>query len=186
MLYQKYKTLFNKHEVNTPLRIAHFMAQIEHESNLKPISENLNYSKEGLLKTFPKYFTKENVDQYARKPEKIANKVYANRMGNKNEFSGDGWKYRGRGFIQLTGFNNYKALSEASKIDYVNNADLLLIEADALIAALWFWMNNKLNQIADQDDILLITKKIKGGLNGIDDRKKKLLKWKKELNIPIN
>ncbi|WP_177765292.1 glycoside hydrolase family 19 protein [Flavobacterium sp. I3-2] len=183
MLYQKYKSLFNKYNVNTELRIAHFMAQIEHESNLKPISENLNYSKEGLLKVFPKYFIKDNVDQFARKPEKIANRVYANRMGNKDEQSGDGWKFRGRGFIQLTGFNNYYALSNAVNIDYLNNPDLLLTEADALIAALWFWSNNNLNHLADLDDIVLITKKINGGLNGIDDRKNKLLKWKKELFV---
>ena len=137
MLYLKYKTQFEKYNLITPLRIAHFMAQIEHESNLKSISENLNYSRERLLKIFPKYFTSKNVDQYARNPQKIANKVYANRMGNKGELSGDGWKYRGRGFIQLTGFNNYKALSEISKVDYLNNPDLLLIEADALISSLW-------------------------------------------------
>jgi len=183
MLYQKYKSLFNKYNVKTELRIAHFMAQVEHESNLKPISENLNYSKERLLKVFPKYFNKDNVDQFTRKPEKIANKVYANRMGNKNEQSGDGWKFRGRGFIQLTGFNNYKALSENVNIDYVNNPDKLLTEADALIAALWFWNINNLNHLADLDDVLSITKKINGGLNGIDDRKIKLLKWKQILNV---
>lgn len=183
MLHQIYKTQFKNFYVDTPLRIAHFMAQIEHESNLKPISENLNYSKEGLLKVFPKYFNKDNVDQFARKPEKIANRVYANRMGNRNEQSGDGWKFRGRGFIQLTGFNNYKALSVTSNINYVNNPDLLLTEANALIAALWFWSNNDLNHLADLDDVVSITKKINGGLNGIDDRKKKLLKWKNELNV---
>lgn len=183
MLYEKYKSLFSKYEVNTSMRIAHFMAQIEHESNLKSISENLNYSKEGLLKVFPKYFSKNNVDQFSRNPQKIANKVYANRMGNKGEQSGDGWKYRGRGFIQLTGFNNYKALSETSKIDYINNPDLLLTEAAALNAALWFWSNNNLNQLADKDDITAITKKINGGLNGIDDRRKKLLKWKSVLKV---
>ncbi|QQU04767.1 glycoside hydrolase family 19 protein [Myroides odoratus] len=183
MLYKKYKSLFNTYHVTTALRIAHFMAQIEHESNLKPISENLNYSKEGLLKVFPKYFNKDNVDQFARKPEKIANRVYANRMGNRSEASGDGWKFRGRGFIQLTGFNNYKALSVTTNVDYVNNPELLLTEADALIAALWFWSSNGLNTLADLDDVLLITKRINGGLNGIEDRKKKLIKWKNELNI---
>lgn len=183
MLYLKYKTLFQKHNVSTPLRIAHFMAQIEHESNLRPISENLNYSKEGLLRVFPRYFTKDNVDQYAKKPEKIANKVYANRMGNSNESSGDGWKYRGRGFIQLTGFNNYKNLSDSMKIDYVNNPNLLLTEADALISSLWFWSTNDLNTFADKDDIKTITKRINGGTNGIEDREKKLLVWKKRLNV---
>lgn len=183
MLYQKYKSLFTKYEVNTLIRTAHFMAQIEHESNLKPISENLNYSKEGLLKIFPKYFTKDNVAPFVRNPQKIANRVYANRMGNKSESSGDGWKYRGRGFIQLTGLNNYKDLSEVSKIDYVNNPELLLTETDALIAALWFWSNNKLNELADKDDLITITKRINGGLNGIEDRREKLLKWKKILDV---
>ena len=118
-----------------------------------------------------------------KKPEKIANRVYANRMGNRSEQSGDGWKFRGRGFIQLTGFNNYAALSNAVNINYVNNPDRLLNEADALIAALWFWSSNNLNQLADLDDLSLITKRINGGLNGIEDRRKKLLKWKKELFV---
>lgn len=186
MLYQRYKTQFTRFEVNTPLRIAHFMAQLEHESNLKPIVENLNYSKESLLKVFPKYFKNGIEDKYARKPEKIANRVYANRMGNKEEQSGDGWKYRGRGFIQLTGFNNYKALSKALNIDYINNPDLLLNEADALMSALWFWYTNNLNHLADLDDIVSITKKINGGLIGIEDRKRKLLKWKQELFCKTN
>lgn len=183
MLYEKYKTEFSKYKVNTSIRIAHFMAQIEHESNLKPISENLNYSREGLLKTFPNYFNSKNVDLYVKKPEKIANKVYANRMGNGQESSGDGWKYRGRGFIQLTGLENYKALSISTNTDYKNNPDLLLNEPNAVICALWFWTIKGLNNFADQDDILTITKKINGGLNGLEDRKKKLTKWKHELSL---
>lgn len=183
MLYNKYKSLFNKYNVNTSLRIAHFMAQIEHESNLKPICENFNYSKDGLFRVFPRYFNTENVDQFTRKPEKIANRVYANRMGNKDEQSGDGWKYRGRGFIQLTGLNNYKALSNFTNIDFINSPDLLLTEPNAIIAALWFWSSNNLNSLADKDDVLTISKKINGGENGIEDRKKKLIKWKKELSV---
>lgn len=177
-LYNKYKTLFNKYEIITYLRIAHFMAQIEHESHLKPISENLNYSKEGLLKIFSKYFNLETASVYARKPEKIANKVYANRMGNGNELSGDGWKYRGRGFIQLTGKDNYKNLSKDTGIDFLNKPDLLLEEANALIAALWFWKKNNINKQADLDNIINVTKIINGGTNGIEDRKKLLLKYK--------
>lgn len=182
-LYDKYRTLFSKYEVNTPLRKAHFMAQIEHESGLKPISENLNYSEQGLLKTFKKYFTPEQAKEFARKPEKIANRVYANRMGNGDECSGDGWKYRGAGFIQITGRNNYEALSKYTSIDYVNNPELLLNEADAIISALWFWKVNNINTLADKDDLIGVTKRINGGTNGLEDRRIKLSKWKRKLGL---
>ena len=182
-LYQKYKTLLNSFGVNTPLRIAHFMAQIEHESNLKPISENLNYSESGLLKVFSKYFTPSQAKQYARKPEMIANRVYANRMYNGDEQSGDGWKYRGRGFIQITGKQNYQLLSKDTRIDYLNNPDMLLNEADAMISALWYWNKINGNKHADKDDIKTITKLINGGYNGLEDRIEKLKKWKNYLNI---
>lgn len=179
-LSSKYKTLLNKNGINTPLRLAHFFAQLAHESGLKPISENLNYSAEGLVKIFKRYFpTLEIAKLYTRQPQKIANKVYSNRMGNGDENSGDGWKYRGKGFIQITGKNNYKALTQNTKIDYLNNPDLLLNEADAMISALWYWNINNLNRFADKDDILSITKAINGGTNGIEDRKKHLLEYKK-------
>lgn len=152
-LLTKYKTLMSNYDVNTLLRKAMFMAQIDHESGLKPISERTNYRREVLLKVFGKYFNESNVDNYYGKPEKILNKVYGNRMGNGNESSGDGYRYRGRGFIQLTGKNNYKALSEYTGIDYVSNPDLLLNEADAMIAALWFWKTNNLNYYADRKDL---------------------------------
>lgn len=179
-LQQKYKTLFEKYGVNTPLRIAHFMAQIEHESGLKPISENLNYSQAGLLATFGKYFNNSPNDakKYARQPEKIANRVYANRMGNSNEVSGEGWKYRGRGFIQITGKENYFRLANDTDIDCLKNPDLLLEEANAMISALWFWNLKGLNALADKDDIISITKRINGGLNGLEHRKELLLKYK--------
>lgn len=182
-LYDKYKTLLSNFGLNTPLRISHFMAQIEHESGLKPINENLNYSATRLMQVFPKYFIS-NADalRYERKPEKIANRVYANRMGNGSEVSGDGYKYRGRGFIQLTGKDNYKSLSKDTGIDYLNNPDLLLTESDALNSALWFWNNKGLNMWADKDDIIAITKKINGGVNGLDHRKQLLSKYKKELS----
>ena len=173
-LYDKYKTLFSKYEVNTPLRKAHFMAQIEHESGLKPISENLNYSEQGLLKTFK---------EFARKPEKIANRVYANRMGNGDEYSGDGWKYRGAGFTQITGRNNYESLSKYTGTDYVTNPELLLNEADAMISALWFWKVNNINTLADKDDLIGVTKRINGGTNGLEDRSIKLSKWKRKLGL---
>ena len=180
-LYEKYKSLFEKYEVNTPLRIAHFMAQIEHESGLKPISENLNYSAKRLMEVFPKYFNSDNSKFYARKPELIANRVYCNRMGNGNYESGDGWKYRGRGFIQLTGKENYFKLHIDTDLDCVKNPDLLLEEPNAMIAALWFWKKNGLNNYADEGIISTITKRINGGFNGIEHRKELLLKWKKLL-----
>lgn len=179
-LSKKYKTLLSKNEINTPLRLAHFFAQLAHESGLKPISENLNYSMIGLTQIFSKYFpTKAIASLYARQPEKIANKVYANRMGNGNEASGDGWKYRGRGFIQLTGKDNYKALSKDTDVDYVKEPNLLLNEADAMISALWYWKKTGLNKFADKDDILSVTKAINGGTNGLEQRKEELKEMKK-------
>lgn len=179
-LNEKYRSLFAAYHVTTPIRVAHFMAQIEHESGLKPISENLNYSAEGLHKTFFKYFpTIEKANEYARNPIAIANRVYSARMGNSGEKSGDGWKYRGRGFIQLTGKDNYKALSKYTGIDFVSNPNLLLEEANAIISALWFWNKAGLNSFADKDDIKGITKRINGGLNGLEARKELLSKWKK-------
>ena len=191
-LHLKYKSLLNSYHINTDLRLAHFFSQLEHESNLKPISENLNYSANRLLVIFPKYFTKDSLDKnnkvvkgtatlYARKPERIANRVYANRMGNGNEQSGDGWKYRGRGFIQLTGKDNYRVLSKDVRIDFLENPDLLLEEANAMISALWFWNKNKLNDLADKDNVVAITKRINGATNGLADRKAKLAKWKLKL-----
>lgn len=178
-LQEKYKTLFQNYGITTPLREAHFMAQIEHESGLKPISENLNYSAERLLVVFPKYFiSKEDAKRYERKPEKIANRVYANRMGNGNEASGEGWKYRGRGFLQITGKENYHRLSNDTDIDFLHNPDLLLEEANAMISALWFWKIKGLNKFADADDILTITKRINGGTNGLAHRKELLEKYK--------
>jgi len=176
-LNEKYKTLLNSYHVNTPLRVAHFMAQIEHESGLKPISENLNYSKSRLVEIFGKYFMGVNTDLYARQPEKIANRVYANRMGNGSEISGDGYKFRGRGFIQITGKDNYTMLSKDTRIDFLSNPDLLLQEANSMISALWFWNKNKLNELADKNDIVGITKRINGGTIGIEHRKELLKKY---------
>lgn len=177
-LHEKYKTILEEKGINTPLRLAHFMAQIEHESGLKPISENLNYSSKGLSKTFKKYFPNPIIaNKYAKQPEKIANRVYANRMGNGNEVSGEGWKYRGRGFIQITGKENYFRLANDTDLDCFKNPDLLLEEANAMVSALWFWNLKGLNALADKDDIIGITKKINGGNIGLSHRKQLFEKY---------
>lgn len=172
-LSKKYKTLLNNYGVNTPKRLAMFFAQIDHESGLKPVNENLNYSEKRLLQVFPKYFNAQTAKQYANKPILIGNRVYANRMGNGNEASGDGFKFRGRGFIQLTGRNNYLLLSKDTRTEYVSNPDWLLEEADAMISALWFWQQNKINEFADKGDVRGATRVINGGFNGLEDRQKK-------------
>ncbi|WP_222937508.1 LysM peptidoglycan-binding domain-containing protein [Spartinivicinus ruber] len=175
----------HKYEINTPLRIAHFIAQVAHESGgFRYVSENLNYSKEALLQVFGKYFPNENLaDQYARNPEKIANRVYANRMGNGSESSGDGWQYRGRGFIQLTGKSNYQAYKKDSGIDVVSTPDEVAQNPTVVVdAAGWYWNKNNLNRYADQDDIRTITRRINGGLNGLDDRQHYLTQAKQALN----
>lgn len=181
-----YELFEKKYNINTDLRRAHFFAQLAHESaGFSAIIENLNYSKTSLRKVFSRYFTLEQAAEYERKPEKIANRVYANRMGNKNEASGDGWKYRGRGFIQLTGKNNYQAFSNAVGVDFVNNPDLILQPQYILECAGWFWTTNNLNKFADKDDIKAITKAINGGENGITDRIKKLTILKARLKSKV-
>lgn len=187
----KYKTKFAEYGLSTPLRKAHFLAQLQAESNFVAKSENLNYSAEQLLKVFPKYFTKQTAKDYAYKPQAIANIVYANRMGNGNTASGEGWKYRGRGFLQITGKNNYKDLTKTFKVDYINKPDLLLNEADAILSALWYWQVNGLNRYADKDDLDSVSDLInigklttkEGDAHGYDKRKKYLAEWKKVFGI---
>ncbi len=164
----------NRFKIDSTLRLAHFLAQCAHESgNFAITQENLNYSADGLLKIFPKYFNAANVNAYARQPEKIANKVYASRMGNSGEASGDGWKYKGRGFIQLTGKNNYSLFDKFVDDDILNNPELVATKFPLLSAA-WFWDSVKLNTIADKGNseevITLVTKKINGGTHGLEDR----------------
>ena len=173
-------------EINTPLRQAHFIAQVAHESGgFRYKTENLNYSAKALRAVFGKYFTTEELaEQCARKPELIANLAYADRMGNGDTESGDGWKYRGRGLIQLTGSDNYRQCSEAIGKDIENDPDLLVHDADAAVAAAcWFWGMRKLNSYADQDDLKAITKKINGGYHGLDDRAAYLNRAKQVFNI---
>ena len=147
-----------------------FLAQTGHEScNFTRFIENLNYSKKTLLAIFPKYFPTETIaSAYARQPEKIANKVSSNRMGNGSACSGDGWKYRGRGPIQITGKNNYRKLEYDTGIQCVNNPDILLNSFEGVKSAFWYW---DINNLASISDINQCTRKINGGLNGIEERK---------------
>ena len=157
--------------IESPSRIAGFLAQTSHESGkYKFLTENLNYSDKGLLKTFPKYFNESNVMEYARKPEAIANRVYANRMGNGDEASGDGWRYCGRGLIQLTGKNNYQAFANSEQMNIEDVPDYLITYIGAVRSALWFWNKNNLNDTADAGDLLMMTKKINGGTHGLAER----------------
>lgn len=163
-----------EYEINTKERLAAFLAQCAHESgNFKFLSENLNYRWESLRKVFPKYFpTDDLAKQYEKKAEMIANRVYASRMGNGDEASGDGWRYRGRGLIQLTGRDNYFWFSASLEIPVEEAAEYLGTFEGAVQSACWFWETNKLNQWADQKDILTLTKRINGGVIGLEDRKK--------------
>lgn len=163
-----------KFGINTPARKSAFLAQIAHESQgLKALTENLKYSAEGLLKTFKKYFkTDSDAQSLARNEEKIANRVYAGRMGNGNEQSGDGWKFRGRGLIQLTGKENYQKCGTALGVDLVNNPDLVSTPQYAALSAAWFWSVNGINELADKGDLLAMTKRINGGTIGLEERKK--------------
>lgn len=170
--YQALNTILPEYEINTPKRIAYFLAQCAHESaGFTAVKENLNYSAEGLLTYFKKYFNVASAGVYARKPEQIANLVYANRMGNSDEKSGDGYKYRGRGLIQLTGKSTYQKFADHCKITVEEAAKYLETKEGAIKSACWYWQTNSLNKFADVDDIVTMTKKINGGTNGLEDRK---------------
>jgi putative chitinase len=160
--------------IDTPQRVAAFVAQAAHESgNFTALHENLNYRAVTLRKVFPKYFpTDEMAAQYAQQPERIANRVYANRMGNGPEESGDGFRYCGRGLIQLTGQQNYQSFADSIETPLEQIPDFLQTFEGAVQSACWFWENNNLNQYADTDDILTMTKRINGGTIGLEDRKK--------------
>ena len=166
----------------TPVRAAHFFAQTAHETGgFKAFSENLNYSAQGLQGIFGKYFPGTLEESYARNPEKIANRVYADRMGNGNEASGDGWKYRGRGALQLTGKANYEAFAKyLGKPEIVTNPDLVATTY-AFESAMFFFDKNKLWDICDKgvskDTILALTKRINGGTHGLADREEKTIKY---------
>lgn len=165
--------LKTKYGIDTPLELAHFLGQTAHESGgFRLIEENLNYSAVGLQKIFKKYFpTEAEAKAYERKPDKIAARVYANRMGNGPESSGDGWKFRGRGLIQLTGKDNYSAMAKDMDLPLDRVVEYLTSPVGAVESAAWFWSKNGLNSLAAKDDIVAVTKRINGGTNGLDDRK---------------
>jgi putative chitinase len=186
--------------INTPQRIAGFLSQCAHESGgFERLQENLNYSADGMAGIWPKRFAvlgpdkkpvkkdgKNQPNKFAlalhRKPEMIANVVYSGRMGNGPTESGEGWKYRGRGLKQLTGKDNHRACSEGLGVDLVENPDLLLEPIYAARSAAWFWSANKCNVFADAKDIEGLTKRINGGLIGIDDRKKRYVNAMRSLS----
>ena len=156
-LHLKYKTLLELNGINTPLRLVHFFAQIDHESG------GFKYTTE------------------------LGNKAYFNKYEGRKDLgntqAGDGYKFRGRGYIQITGRANYTEISKDLKIDFVNNPDLLSQEANAMLSAIWFWNKRKLNTFADRNDIITLTKRINGGSNGLEDRKAKFEKWSKVFNV---
>jgi putative chitinase len=166
--------LLDDYEINTPLRVAHFVAQCAHESgNFVFIKENLNYKAASLQKTFSKYFpTAELAAQYANRPERIANRVYANRMGNGDEASGDGYRYCGRGLIQLTGKDNYTFFAGSLDISVEEASEYLATFEGSAQSACWFWEQNKLNRFADANDTKGLTRAINGGYIGLSDREK--------------
>lgn len=170
--YEALAEILPEYEINTPQRVAAFMAQCAHESgNFRALKENLNYRAVTLRKVFPKYFpTDELANAYAGKPESIANRVYANRMGNGPEESGDGFRYCGRGLIQLTGKNNYTNFADSIETSPEEVSEYLGTFEGAIQSACWFWETNNLNVQADAGDIKLMTKKINGGYIGLEDR----------------
>lgn len=160
-----------QYRIVTPQSLAMWIAQCGHESNgFTDLSENLNYSESALLRTWPKHFSPAQAKDYARQPERIANRAYANRMGNGDEASGDGWRNRGRGLIQLTGHTNYSACSAALGVDFVAEPDRLAEPYYAAMSAGWFWDTRKLNVLADAGDVEGVTRRINGGKNGLTDR----------------
>jgi len=173
--FQALNQLLPDYEINTPQRVAAFVAQCAHESgNFRILKENLNYKAASLRKIFPKYFPDDaTANHYASLPNKqeaIANRVYANRMGNGDESSGDGWRFCGRGLIQLTGKDNYSWFAASLSITVEDAAEYLQTFEGAAQSACWFWETNNLNQWADKGDILTLTKRINGGTIGLDDR----------------
>jgi putative chitinase len=161
-----------EYDINTPPRVAAFVAQCAHESGgFKAIKENLNYRAVTLRKVFPKYFpTDELANAYAQKPEMIANRVYGGRMGNGDEHSGDGFRYCGRGLIQLTGKQNYQNFADSLEMSVEDVPEYLATFEGAVQSACWFWESNNLNQWADRSDIVTLTKRINGGTIGLEDR----------------
>jgi putative chitinase len=167
--------VMSKFGINTIDRLAHFLAQCHHESGgFTKVRENLSYSVSGLKKVFPKYFKDRDPKAYSKAPQALANYVYANRLGNGSEASGDGWKYRGRGYIQLTGKDNYRAFDAFVDDDILVGGPDLVATKYPLLSAAWFWSVNKINNLADAgidvDVITRVTKKVNGGHKGLHER----------------
>lgn len=181
-------SVINKYQIDTPLRMSHFLSQCHHESGgFKSTTENMKYSSARLLQVFPRHFKSlDDTKGYAMHPERIGNKVYANRLGNGDESSGDGYKYRGRGYIQVTGKNKYIILDKMLNEDIVSNPDLIALKYP-LFSAAWFWDSVKLNSIADKGATMEIceqvTKKVNGGKLGLLARYKMLVYYYELLNI---
>jgi putative chitinase len=170
--YDALDSILPEYDINTPQRVAAFLAQCAHESGgFVFLKENLNYKAASLRKVFPKYFPDDAIAAaYANKPEMIANRVYANRMGNGDEHSGDGFKYCGRGLIQLTGKDNYTFFAASIEVPVEEASEYLQTFEGAVQSACFFWDQNNLNQWADKGDILTLTKRINGGTIGLEDR----------------
>ncbi|WP_248769051.1 glycoside hydrolase family 19 protein [Pseudomonas sp. MWU12-2345] len=164
-------TAMQRFQIVGTQRVAAFIAQVGHESGqLRSVVENLNYGAQALVATWPSRFTQALAAQVARQPEQIANIAYASRMGNGDASSGDGWNYRGRGLIQITGRDNYQACGDALGVDLIGNPDLLAQPQYAALSAAWFWSINGLNSLADAGNFTGITQRINGGQNGAADR----------------
>ncbi len=183
----------DRYDITSPERIAAFLAQVAHEScEFRRLAENLNYSAKGLMDTWPKRFpTLDKANAYARQPEKIANYVYANRMGNGDQQSGDGWRFRGRGLLQITGRENYRSSQDALGLPLEERPELLEEPAPAALAAGFYWKSHGLNALADDRsddndgaDFVSITKKINGGTNGLKSRKQYWARAKAALGLP--
>ncbi len=173
-------------KIQTPLRLAHFLAQCAHESaGFARVEENLNYSAKRLTQVFPKYFTEESSNKYEHNGIMIASHVYADRMGNRDETSQDGWKFRGRGYIQLTGKENYEKFGAKVSENLLNDPDLVATKYPLLSAA-WFWDSKNLNELADigatENEVAAITRKVNGGFHGLEERTTLFYKFYELLN----
>jgi len=176
-LVEPFNETFQRFGILTPAQQASWIGQCGHEcGNFRILEENLNYKAATLLKLFPKTpkrqwgFTPEEAAAYEKQPQKIANRIYSNRMGNRDEASGDGWRFRGSGFLQLTGHANFYHAGQALGVDFVMQPELVRTPMYAAQTAGWFWQTHKLNQYADSGDFLTMTKRINGGTIGLDDR----------------
>lgn len=181
-LHAALSTELPKYGIDTVERVAGFLSQCGHESlGFTVMRENLNYRAETLLRVFPKYYkTQADAEAHAHKPEKIANRVYGGRMGNGPEATGEGFKFRGRGFIQLTGKTNYTLFAESVNKNLDDTVNYLETTEGAIESACWFWKKNGLNELSDKKDVLGMTRRINGGTNGLDDRR---AKWDKAMKV---